>query len=316
MESKEYTYRSLEGEPDLTADVYYASSATAPTSGAQPIVIMFYGGGFVVGSKELVSKNEIEILVLELGFVVVVPNYRHYPAVSLYDGPINDAHSCYEWVQNELPRLLTSAGVDAEGNRVAVIGFSAGGTMALHLGAAKNSPKAILAFYPAMYFEDTFWQLPMTAFSKIPAFPQEFLDKINDEGPLVSAPSLFKKLQGNSVLVPDLSKPRNAWLLSHFRDGTWLRAIVHDGDYARVDPAKLFSGTFPPTYFVHGSEDKMCDAKFSRMAHEKLLAKNAKSKLVIAEGRDHNFDAKLAKDDPEFELVREAFRFVAKEVSL
>lgn len=167
-----------------------------------------------------------------------------------------------------------------------------------------------------MYFEDAFWQSPMTAFSKVPALPQEFLDKINEEGAVASAPSLFSKLQGNSVSVPDLSKPRNAWLLSHFRDGTWLRAIVQDGDYARVDPAKLFSSTFPPTCFVHGSEDKMCDAKFSTMAHKELLVKNVKSNLVIAEGQDHNFDAKLAKDDPEFELVRDAFRFVAKEESL
>lgn len=151
MESKEYTYRSPEGGSHLTADVYYAPSATAPVGGAQPIgmpvvfinkevlntkfdaAIMFYGGGFVVGSKELVSKNEIETLVLELGFVVVVPNYRHCPSISLYEGPISDAHSCYEWVKNELPRLLSNVSIIADGGRVAVLGLSAGGTMALHL---------------------------------------------------------------------------------------------------------------------------------------------------------------------------------------
>lgn len=37
MELKEYTYRSLEGESHLTADVYYVSSATTPTSEPQPI---------------------------------------------------------------------------------------------------------------------------------------------------------------------------------------------------------------------------------------------------------------------------------------
>lgn len=100
---------------------------------------MFYGGGFVVGSKELVSKNEIETLVLELGFVVVVPNYRHCPAISLYEGPINDAYSCYEWVQNDLPRLLSNVRVVADGSRVAVIGSSAGGTLALHLVSANQN---------------------------------------------------------------------------------------------------------------------------------------------------------------------------------
>lgn len=165
MESKEYTYRSLGGESHMTADVYYASSATASASGAQPIgtlfliisegilnakfdkAIMFYGGGFVVGSKELVSKNEIETLVLDFGFVVVVPNYRHCPSVSLYDGPISDAHSCYEWVQNDLPRLLSNVSIIADGGRVAVIGLSAGGTMALHLVSVDEIAVLTLFFY-------------------------------------------------------------------------------------------------------------------------------------------------------------------------
>lgn len=80
------------------------------------------------------SKDEIEALVLEFGFVVVVPNYRHCPTVSVYNGPIRDGKDCYNWVQKELPKLLSGkAGVTVNGNKIAVVGSSAGGTIALQL---------------------------------------------------------------------------------------------------------------------------------------------------------------------------------------
>jgi hypothetical protein len=44
---------------------------------------------------------------------------------------------------------------------------------------------------------------------------------------------------------------------------------------------------------MHSSEDKMCNLKFSEMAHEVLLSKTVKSKLAIAEGRDDDLDANI-----------------------
>jgi hypothetical protein len=65
---------------------------------------------------------------------------------------------------------------------------------------AQNPPKGILAFNLAMYLDDFFGQLAPTAiFSKVPVFAQELLNKAEKET-AVSAPSLLKKLLGDSTL--------------------------------------------------------------------------------------------------------------------
>lgn len=80
----------------------------------------------------MVPKPEIETLV-DLGFVVVVPEYRLCPQVSVYNGPIKDAEDCLQWMRQDLPGLLESEGVKVDSQRVAAMGHSAGGGMALHL---------------------------------------------------------------------------------------------------------------------------------------------------------------------------------------
>lgn len=49
------------------------------------LAIMFHGGGFVIGAKEKIPPQHIKML-LELGFIVVVPNYRLAPTISMYEG--------------------------------------------------------------------------------------------------------------------------------------------------------------------------------------------------------------------------------------
>lgn len=81
------------------------------------------------------SKAIINHLIEELGAVVVVPDYRLCPAVSAWEGPVTDAKACLAWVHDELPNVLARTGgqVVIDVNRIATIGFSAGGTLALLL---------------------------------------------------------------------------------------------------------------------------------------------------------------------------------------
>lgn len=80
------------------------------------------------------SKAIISHLVDELGFAVVVPNYRHCPTVSVFEGPIKDIRACYQWVHKKLPDLLEGeCGIKLDGNKIVLVGSSAGGNLALHL---------------------------------------------------------------------------------------------------------------------------------------------------------------------------------------
>ena len=86
-----------------------------------------------MGSAAMIAKNQI-INLLRMGFVVVTPEYRLCPQVSMYDGPMQDAKGVYAWCQDKLPTLLKDAtGIEADGQRIVAWGHSAGGNMALSL---------------------------------------------------------------------------------------------------------------------------------------------------------------------------------------
>ncbi|KAJ3298183.1 hypothetical protein HK104_011034, partial [Borealophlyctis nickersoniae] len=69
-----------------------------------------------------------------MGFVVVIPNYRLCPQVSMYDGPWEDAKDVLAWCRGELGKVLKEdGGVEVDSGRVAAMGHSAGATLALLL---------------------------------------------------------------------------------------------------------------------------------------------------------------------------------------
>jgi acetyl esterase/lipase len=95
-----------------------------------PTAIIYHAGGFVKWSKEMVPKPEIFSLA-KMGFVVVVPNYRLCPQISVFDGPVTDAKDCLLWAGKTLPGLLQEKSVNVDPTRVVTMGHSAGGTLAL-----------------------------------------------------------------------------------------------------------------------------------------------------------------------------------------
>ncbi|KAL5590249.1 hypothetical protein FOBRF1_013806 [Fusarium oxysporum] len=315
MDVREYVYSTVEGGTLLKADVHYKPVSNDDVKEARPIALIIYGGGFVAGSKAAVSKARLDSLIHEFGFTVVVPDYRHCPAISVYDGPVTDIHSAYSWACRELPELLfRDVGASVDGNRVAVIGSSAGGSLALHLGSATPPPKAIISYFPAIYLKDPFWHSPMEAMAQIPRFPETFVNKVYDEGVITSAPSSFKKVPDSPKPVPDFSKPRTAWLLSNLRDGTMFRNVVQDDNYERVDPVELFSANFPPTCFIHGTEDRMALPRFSAQACQALQSLSVDSKFIVANGYGHDFETSMPANHPDFSIIRDSHRFAAERV--
>lgn len=152
----------------------------------------------------------------------------------------------------------------------------------------------------------------MKAMASIPKFPAAFLDKVLEEGTVLETTSSFKQIPESPTPVPDFSRPRVAWLLSHLRDGTWLRDVVQDGDYKRVDPVELFSKSFPPTCFLHGTEDAMCPPRLSEQAHKALRSFQVPSELLVVEGKGHDFENRIDKADPAFSKIEESHRFAAQ----
>jgi acetyl esterase/lipase len=95
--------------------------------------IAFHGGGFTIGSRDMIPHAQIASLT-EAGFVVVAPDYQLCPGISIYDGPLQDAKDIYTWCKTKLPEALASdTKIRVDPTRIVTVGYSAGALMALYL---------------------------------------------------------------------------------------------------------------------------------------------------------------------------------------
>ncbi|CAM3381653.1 alpha/beta hydrolase [Tsukamurella hominis] len=88
-----------------------------------PVILMLHGSGFVIADIE-VSDEPARLLALATGFTVVTVDYRKAPE-NPYPAAIDDAAAVLEWI--------ASGALDVDPERIAVVGDSAGGTLAAAL---------------------------------------------------------------------------------------------------------------------------------------------------------------------------------------
>ncbi|KAF2024982.1 alpha beta-hydrolase, partial [Setomelanomma holmii] len=287
--SSTFTWKT---DPEAGAIPAYVYFSPSPSEAPRPIALMFHAGGFVLGSSAMVPQSQISGLV-ERGFVVVVPEYRLCPQVSLYEGPMEDAKDVLTWCRDELPTLLAEKNVILDTAKIVAMGHSAGGQLALITGTQPHPPVAIVDFYGGKYYTDEQWSKPLPAFAQMPDLSQDFTAKVFDgPGTITSAPMFVAS-------KPNLSDPRCAWYIQQIKNGTSMSSIVPDGDYARVDATFSFSPKFPPTYFLHGKPDIFVGYELSVRAHEALKKVGVETELVLPEDVGHAFDLQLSGEEGE-----------------
>jgi acetyl esterase/lipase len=132
------------------------------------------------------------------------------------------------------------------------------------------------------------------------------------EGSQVTAATPF--IASDAQTIPP---PRDAWLTAHLKTGTWLAQVLQDGDVDRVDGAKYFSATFPPTMFIHGTKDTFTEVAVSEKAYESLTALGVDTEILLVPGANHMLDIALEENDEFFrEYVLKGLNFLAKKVGL
>ncbi len=99
-------------------DVYVPDQASA---GPRPLVVFWHGGRWRFGDKA--DYRFVGAALAELGYVAVLPNYRHYPDVKM-PGFMDDAARAGEWAAGHAGEF----GADA--SRLYLMGHSAGAHMA------------------------------------------------------------------------------------------------------------------------------------------------------------------------------------------
>jgi len=136
LQKDTYTYKTV-GDHRIQADVY----RQADDDETRPAIIWIHSGALVVGSRDWIASEQMEAY-LEAGYAVISIDHRLAPETRLA-AIVEDLEDAYAWVRSEGPELLR-----IDPHRIAVVGHSAGGYLALLAGARlQPRPRALVSFY-------------------------------------------------------------------------------------------------------------------------------------------------------------------------
>ena len=124
------------GDTDIRCDIYRPAAGTEK----HMALVHLHGGGFARGSKDTLAVKVTPITAR--GYVSVVLEYRLAGAAK-WPAQIEDVKTAIRWTRSNAGSL----GIDPK--RIAVVGYSAGGFLALFAaGASDTQLAACVGFYP------------------------------------------------------------------------------------------------------------------------------------------------------------------------
>lgn len=115
-------------------------------------------------SKSAVRPAQTRYL-LSNGILPISIDHRLCPEINIIDGPIFDVRDAITWAHSTLPGLARRHGVTVKTNKLAVMGWSTGGHLAMTTAwttaeAGIERPSVILNFYGPSDFETLCKHLP------------------------------------------------------------------------------------------------------------------------------------------------------------
>ena len=127
-ENRNITYCKL-GERKLLLDAFYRSSKTKTRRAA---IMIIHGGGWRSGNRG--QHYPLAQRLADLGYVCFTPEYR-LSTEALYPSAVYDLKSALRWIRSNAKKY------NVDTNKIAVLGFSAGGQLAALLGVTAGNLK-------------------------------------------------------------------------------------------------------------------------------------------------------------------------------
>jgi len=262
-----------------------------------PVVIYIHGGALIFGSRKDVNENEIQAILNE-GIAYISIDYRLAPETKLMD-IIVDVEDAIRWVREEGAKLYAF-----DESRIAVLGKSAGGYLALLSGTFQNRSNAIISFYGYGDILGDWYSLPSPHYNK---------------SPKVSANEAEKCITSDILTHADY--PKRWPLYLHTRQtGSWASLV------SGYEPSEIYTeltpycpisnidSKYPPTFLLHGSEDTDVPVEQSKNMYSALLDMNIKTQIYIQQNGEHGFDRMWKNTPDEFGRVvcflKETFKLV------
>ncbi|KAH9212549.1 putative polyketide synthase [Leptodontidium sp. 2 PMI_412] len=329
------------GNIEIHADVYYPNESNVPAK-KMPIALMIHGGSHIIFSRKDIRPAQTRLL-LEKGFLPVSLDHRLCPEVTLREGPMVDICDALEWARFTLPGLkLQRSGLQIDGERVVVVGWSSGGQLAMSLGwtapqRGLKPPEAILAFYSPTNYEDEWWTYPNQP-NGVEDRGDEYdiLEGIKDE-PItnygivgawepLSDPRLRTdprcrivlhinwKAQTLPIIVGGLPSKKQAEFskVLNWKDlpQPSLEKIVAVSPLAQIKSHNYRT----PTFFIHGTNDDLIPWKQSQGTYLTLRDQGISTGFSLIEGAPHICDLSSDPDSDGWKATLRGYDFLSSHV--
>ncbi len=127
--------------------IYEPVDHSNPDSKKFPVILWIHGGGMVIGFPEIYEAQSIHFA-KEVQAVVVAVDYRLAPEYP-YPAALNDCYATLKWI------VKNAKGLNIDSSRIAVVGGSAGGNLAIALALKARDEKGpqikvLMPFYPML----------------------------------------------------------------------------------------------------------------------------------------------------------------------
>ena len=120
--------------------LYTPQGATGPL----PVILYIHGGGWVIANIDVYEASAMAIA-KKTNAIVASIEYRHAPE-SKFPAAHDDANAAYQWI------LENAAAWNGDAKRIALVGESAGGNLAINVAiAARDRKMAMPAYIVAIY---------------------------------------------------------------------------------------------------------------------------------------------------------------------
>lgn len=277
-----YTYKRVD-DCEIKADVYRPYIDTRSTAA----VVQIHGGALINGSRQGYRLEQVD-LYLQKGYTVVSIDYRLAPESKLPE-IIEDLRDCFRWVYGAGPDLFS-----IDPRRTAVVGYSAGGYLALMSGwCIQPAPKAIVSFYGYGDIVGDWYSKPDPFYCKQPKVSEE------ESGRWLSGPVITEPYEGRGKEKFYLYCRQNG-LCSQEISGH--NPVEDPSFFVPYCPVRNVTCNYPPTMLLHGDRDTDVPYQQSILMAEEFSRYNVEHELITMEGLGHRFDIEM--DDP---MVRNAF---------